>query len=206
MDEYLTSVRELEQRIARAEAANKANPPPPPPLARPADAVEDFQQRQQLLLDLLVIALQTDRTRVATYMLGADVSRVNYGFVPGVKGSHHEISHAGGPMYQLISEYLVGLAAAAAQRMAAIREGDGSLLDHTMLLFASSLSQGGAHDPKNLPVVLIGGSACGIKGGRLIDVSVKGADQRLCRLHLALAQRMGVTLDRFGDADQVMDL
>jgi len=222
LDEYLTSVREIEQRIDRATAKEaqaqqapeaggwspslqKANIP------RPGEGIpKDSAEHMRLMFDLMVLAFQMDRTRVVSYMMNNDLSSMNYGFLGDVRGGMHEVSHhSNSPhklaMYQRINEFNVGLWAAALQKMADTDEGGTSLLDNSLVVLLSSLMDGNAHDSRQLPVLLAGGGGGTVRGNRLIDVSGE-ENRRLCRLHLSLAERMGVRPERFGDAEQPLDL
>jgi hypothetical protein len=161
-----------------------------------------------LMLDILTLAFQMDRTRVATLMLNNDLSGMNFGYLGGISGGLHELSHhANDParlaMYQKANEYHMQLLAGMLEKMRQTNEGERTLLDNSMLLFCSSLMDGNAHDSKQLPVLLAGGGGGSLRGGRLLDYS-KDPNRRLCRLHLALMERMGMRLDRFGDADSAL--
>ena len=217
LDEYFTSVRELEQRIEKAEQFSQQNTGgagwqpsvQKPGFVRPAAGIPATpQDHVRLMFDILVLAFQMDRTRVATYMMNNDLSNMNFGFLEGIKSGIHELSHhANDPgrldHYQRVNQHHMQLWAEALQKMADTNEGERSLLDNSMILFCSSLWDGNAHDSRQLPVLLAGGGGGTIRGGRLLDYS--GAeDRRLCRLHLGLMERMGVRTDRFGDADSAL--
>ncbi len=217
LQEYLSSVRELEQRIERADAfSNKETGGQgwhpsvrEPSLARPGPGIPaNPGEHMSLMLDILVLALQMDRTRVASLMLNNDLSGMNFGYLGGITGGLHELSHhANDParlaQYQKANEYHMQLVAAALQKMRDTQEGERTLLDNSMLLFCSSLMDGNAHDSKQLPVLLFGGGGGTIRGGRALDYSAD-PNRRLCRLHLALMERMGVRMHRFGDADSML--
>ncbi len=217
LDEYFTSVRELEQRIEKAEQFSQQNTGgagwqpsvQKPGFARPAAGIPATpQDHVRLMFDILVLAFQMDRTRVATYMMNNDLSNMNFGFLEGIKSGIHELSHhANDPgrldHYQRVNQHHMQLWAEALQKMADTNEGERSLLDNSMILFCSSLWDGNAHDSRQLPVLLAGGGGGTIRGGRLLDYSAT-EDRRLCRLHLALMERMGVRTDRFGDADSAL--
>jgi hypothetical protein len=216
LDEYLTSVRELEQRIERAEEFSKANTAgagwqptvKAPTFPRPAAGIPaKADDHLRIMFDIMVLAFQMDRTRVATFMLNNDLSNMNFG-LDGVKGGIHELSHhANDPkrleQYQLVNQHHMSLWAEALQKMAATNEGERSLLDNSMVLFTSSLYDGNAHDSRQLPVLLAGGGGGTIKGGRMLDYS-KEENRKLCRLHMALMDRMGCKTDHFGDAEQAI--
>jgi hypothetical protein len=212
LDEYLTSVRELEQRIARAAAKPEAKGWKPaldkPNMARPDNGIpRDANEHLRLMMDIMVLALQMDRTRVITNMMTNDLSNMN---IDNAGGGQHEISHhANNPdqlkKYAHINRACVRLWSEALQKMNSIQEGERTLLENSMVMFCSSLMDGNAHDSKQLPVLLAGRGGGTIKGGRHMDFSGE-KDRRMCRLHLAMMERMGVHLDRFGDADKAMNL
>lgn len=214
LDAYLTSIRELEQRIQNAESGAKTDGWRPrtitPELERPMPGIPvHFGQHQQLMADIIVAAFRADRTRVATLMLADDLSGSNMGFIDGVQGSCHELSHHNNDpkrlaMYQLVNQWHMGIMARVAEQMQATDEGGTTLLDRTAVMFCSSLMDGNAHDGKQLPILLLGGKDL-VPGGRLLDCS-KHPDRRLCRLHLSLLHRLGIPLPSFGDADAPLDL
>lgn len=215
LDEYLASVRDLEQRIERAEKLNAAEAATArgwkptvtkPWLPRPEAGIPAQQEEHvRLMLDIMVLAFQMDRTRVITNMLTNDLSNMNFGFI-GVKGGQHELSHhandderlAG---YQKSNEFMVQVWAEALQKMHATQEGERTLLENSMILLTSSLFDGNAHDSTQLPLVLAGGGGGTLRGGRCFEFDKKDENRKLCRLHLALMERMGVQTERFGDAD-----
>lgn len=214
LDEYLTSVRELEQRIERADKFSKAetNGQGWQPsvktswMPRPAAGIPAQQQDHvKMMLDIMVLAFQMDRTRVITNMMTNDLSQLNFSFLDGVKGGQHELSHhANDParldMYQKGNEYMVKIWSEALQKMEATNEGERTLLDNSMITLCSSLFDGNAHESTQLPMVLAGGGGGTLRGGRYFDYSLD-PNRKLCRLHIALMDRMGVKTDHFGDAD-----
>jgi hypothetical protein len=217
LQEYLSSVRDLEQRIERADAFSKKETGgrgwqpavTAPTFGRPAAGIPaNPGEHMGLMLDILTLAFQMDRTRVATLMLNNDLSGMNFGYLGGISGGLHELSHhANDParlaMYQKANEYHMQLFAGLLEKMSRTDEGERSLLDNSMLLFCSSLMDGNAHDSKQLPVLLAGGGGGSVRGGRVLDYS-KDPNRRLCRLHLALMERMGIRLNKFGDADSAL--
>ncbi len=217
LDEYFTSVRELEQRIERAEKMSlketKGQGWQPsvmePTFARPESGIpNDVRDHLKLQLDIMVLAFQMDRTRIATMMLNNDLSQVNLSFLGNIKGGLHELSHHAGneerlDMYQRANQYHMQLLSETLQKMDQTDEGERSLLDNSMILFCSSLWDGNAHDSRQLPVLLAGGGGGTIKGGRMLDYS-KRENRKLCRLHLAVMERMGMKMDKFGDAETAL--
>lgn len=219
LDEYLTSVRELEQRVAKAEILSQAEQSAltwqptvkEPTMKRPdAGIPADPEEHMRIMLDIIVLALQMDRTRVASMMLNNDLSGVIFPSLTGIRGGNHELSHHANDaerlgMYQRVNQHMVKLWGEALQKMAATNEGERSLLDNSMVVFTSSLWDGNAHDSTQLPLLVAGGGGGTIRGGRLLDYS-KDENRRLCRLHLALMDRMGLRMERFGDAESALDL
>lgn len=219
LDEYLDSVRELEQRIARAEkssAAPAVNPGWAPKstvlnLQRPATGLPvQAEEHLRLMFDILLHAFQMDRTRVATFMLNNDQSDMRFASLGGVSEGMHDLSHHGGDIarlarYQRVNELQVKLWAEFLAKMHAVNEGERSLLQNSMVLLTSSLMDGNVHDSTQLPVVLAGGGGGTIRGGRHFDLG-KDTNRILCRLHLALMDRMGVRVERFGDAENALNI
>ena len=219
LDEYFTSVRELERRIERSAEESRRETGghgwrptvTKPTLERPGPGIPtEPREHLELMCDILLLAFQMDRTRVATLMLNNDLSNMNFGFLGGIHGGQHELSHHANnadrlDQYQRVNEYHMALLARLLAKMDATSEGERTLLDNSMVLFCSSLMDGNSHDSKELPIVLAGGGGGTIQGGRVHDLRGQ-ENRRLCRLHLALMQRMGLAVDRFGDADSPLDL
>ncbi|MCB1226227.1 MAG: DUF1552 domain-containing protein [Verrucomicrobiales bacterium] len=219
LDEYLTSVRELEQRLEKAEKLSQAETDAlawkptitQATFARPeAGLPANSEDHIRLMLDILVLALQMDRTRVATLMLSNDLSGVVFPSLQGISAGSHELSHHAGDAtrldhYQRVNQHFVQLWSEALDKMARTMEGERSLLDNSMFLMLSSLMDGNAHDSRQLPVLLAGGGGGTIRGNRYHDLSGQ-ENRKLCRLHLALMDRMGVHMDHFGDAENAIDL
>jgi hypothetical protein len=217
MQEYLNSIDELEKRIQRADAFSQKETAgtgwqptvKEPTFPRPASGIPaNPGEHMSIMLDILVLAFQMDRTRVVSLMLNNDLSGMNFGYLGDIRGGLHELSHHANDatrlaMYQKANEYHMQLWSAALAKMDATNEGERTLLDNSMVLFLSSLMDGNAHDSKQLPVLLAGGGGGSIKGGRLLDYS-NDPNRKLCRLHLALMDRMGVKMNRFGDADTAL--
>src|SRR5262249_14051458 len=140
--------------------------------------------------------------RVATLLLCRDISGLFYPFL-NVRTSHHPSSHDDrSEAYERITRYYVGQLAYLASRLDAMPEGDGTVLDHSCLMFLSNMWSGSKHDSSKLPILLAGGLGGTLQTGRILDYTAKGDDNRkLCSLYLSILDRMGVKLDRFGDAD-----
>ncbi len=210
LDEYLTSVREVEKRVdpmrsETAKAADRAREKgrPLPTLKRPDNGLpEDIREHMRLMCDIVALAFQTDKTRVATLVLCRDLSGLFYPFL-GVRDAHHSASHNDlSEAYERICRYYVGNLAYLAGRLEAMPEGDGTVLDNTCLLYLSNMWSGERHDNTRLPVLTVGRLGGALEAGRVLDYSQAGDEnRRLCALHLSLMGKMGVQLPRFGDAD-----
>jgi len=206
LDEYLTSVREVEKRIQRlrdAKDRGEEEDRTGPAMERPASGLpEDLREHTRLMCDIIALAFQADRTRIATLLLCRDLSSLYYPFLD-VREGHHTASHDDlSDGYERISRFHLGQLAYLASRLDAMPEGDGTVLDNSCLLFLSNMWSGWKHDNMKLPVVTAGGLGGTLRTGRALDYLYAGDDNRkLCSLYLSLMDRMGVTLDRFGDAD-----
>ena len=210
LDEYLTSVREVEKRVdrmrqdqGRAQERARDRGKALITLQRPDNGLpEDIRDHMRLMCDIVALAFQTDKTRVATLVLCRDLSGLFYPFL-NVRSAHHSASHNDlSDDYERISRYYVGNLAYLAGRLEAMPEGDGTVLDNTCLLFLSNMWSGERHDNTRLPVLTVGGLGGALETGRVLDYSKAGDDQRkLCSLHLSLMDRLGVELPRFGDAE-----
>jgi hypothetical protein len=205
LDEYLESVRDVEKRVAptrqtkdKADASGK----PLAGMPRPADGLpEDIREHMRLMCDLVALGFQTDKTRIATLLLCRDISGLFYPFLD-VRAAHHSASHDDtSDAYERVARYYVSQAAYLAGRLDAMKEGDGTVLDHSCVVFLSNMFSGTKHDNSKLPLVQLGGLGGTIKTGRVIDYTNKrDPDRKLCGLYLCLADRMGVKLESFGDA------
>ncbi len=210
LDEYLTSVREVEKRVDgmrkskdKAEDAAKGQNRPAFTMDRPANGLpEDFREHARLMCDIIAIAFQTDKTRVATLLLARDLSALYYPWLD-VKDGHHGASHdntsAG---YERISRFHLSQLAYLATKLDSMPEGNGTVLDNSCLMFLSNMYVGRKHDNFRLPVVLAGGLGGTLETGRSLDYYKDGNENRkMCSLYLGIMDRMGIKLDRFGDAD-----
>jgi hypothetical protein len=212
LGEYLESIRDIEKRIERAAKDERLEGWRPtldkPNMERPADALpQDVPQHMKLMLDLMVLAFQMDKTRIITLMLNNDLSQMNFKFVEGVSGALHlDLTHNGRvaakeAMYLKTNQFHIAQFAYLTERMKGIREGETTLLDNSILMCASSLFDGDLHSAEQLPVLLTGKGRGTLKTGRILDYMDKGdANRKVCSLHLSLMDRMGVRVDGFGDA------
>ena len=202
LEEFCDSVRALELRIEAAERASSSEVD----LSRaPATGIpSDYPTHVSLMLDLIALAFETDTTRVVTFLMANEVSGRPFPFVEGCDGGFHDYSHHENKPekqepYKKINRWHVAQFASLLDRLAQKREGEGSLLDASMVVLASAMSDGNAHDPHDLPVLLAGRGGGSIAQGRLI---ASERDSKLCSLWLSMLQRMGLPLGRFGDADR----
>ena len=212
LSEYLESIRDIEKRIERASKEQRIEGWRPtlaqPDMPRPKNELpQNVPDHMKLMLDLIVLAFQMDKTRVATLMLNNDLSQMNFKFLDGVQGALHlDLTHNGRAaekeaMYLKTNQYHIAQFAYLTQRMKDISEGESTLLDNSILVATSSLFDGDLHTANQLPFLITGKGGGTIKPGRILDYSGKGDENRkACSLHLSLMDRMGVTLDRFGDA------
>jgi hypothetical protein len=211
LDEYLGSVREVEKRAAAMRAAKETadrraqdRGRSPLIMPRPDNGLpEDIREHMRLMCDIVALGFQTDKTRVATLLLCRDISGLFYPFLD-VRSAHHSASHDDdlSDAYERVSRYYVSQLAYLAGRLDAMPEGEGTVLDNSCLLFLSNMWSGTKHDSTKLPLLLAGGLGGTLQTGRVLDYTEAGDENRkLCSLYVSLAQRMGLTLDRFGDAD-----
>jgi hypothetical protein len=210
VDEYLSSVREIEKRVERMrkeqlKAAERAQArgQAVPTMKRPDNGLpEDIREHMRLMCDIIALAFQTDKTRVASLLLCRDISGLFYPFLD-VSKTHHSASHSDlSDDYERISRYYCSQLAYLARRLDAMPEGDGTVLDHSCLLYLSNMWSGSKHDSTTLPVLLVGGLGGHLKTGRVLDYRDAGDENRkLCSLYLSIMDGMGVHQDRFGDAE-----
>ena len=209
LDEYLTSVREVEKRVegmrkSKDAAEEKAGGKTASlAMERPANGLpEDLREHSKLMCDIIAIAFQTDKTRVASLIISRDLSAMYYPFL-GVNQGHHGASHNNNSDgYEAISRWHMSQFAYLASKLDSMPEGQGTALDNSCLMFLSSLYVGRTHDNTRLPVVLAGGLGGTLKTGRSLNYLGEPAENRkMCSLYLSLMDRMGIKLDHFGDAD-----
>jgi hypothetical protein len=204
VDQYLDAVRDVERRIQAAERRVKDSPLPD--LDRPVEAPAAYADHARLMFDLQVLAFQGDVTRVLTFQLARETSNRTYPEI-GVPDPHHPLSHHGNDPARIakiakINQFHVSLFAEFLVKLAATKEGDGSLLDHSLLLYGSGMGNPNVHDHVNLPILVAGGAGGRMKGGRHIRYA---RATPLANLHLTLLDKVGVRLDRFADSTGKVD-
>jgi Protein of unknown function (DUF1552) len=202
---YLDSIREVERRIERASSAVAENTLPN--LARPSGVPASYAEHARLMFDLQLLAMQGDVTRVITFQLARETSNRSYPEI-GVSEPHHPLTHHGNDPAKIermskINAFHVSLFAEHLANLAAVKEGDSTLLDNTLLLYGSGMGNPNVHDHTNLPIIVAGGANAGVKGNRHLR-SQKTVP--LANLHLTLLDRAGVRLDRFGDSNGIIDV
>jgi len=198
IDEYFEAVRDIERRIQMAERQNTRELPV---VDQPAGVPSDYAEHARLMMDLLLLAFQTDMTRISTFMLAREVSAHSYPEI-GVSDSHHPLSHHQDEAAKLerlhkINEYHFQQFAYLIKKLAAQPEGDGKMLDYTLFLYGTGISDSNTHFHDDLPIALIGGKNAGIRGGRYVR-HPKGTP--LTNLHVTILENLGVPVEKFGDS------
>jgi len=199
LDEYMTSIRDIEQRLERA--AHMPEVKVPDGVAKPAGVPATMEEHIKLMGDLMVLAFQTDVTRVATFVVANEGSNKPYAFI-GVPEGHHDLSHHGNSAEKKkkiakINTFHVTQLAYVLGRLKGIKEGDGTLLDHCMIAYGSGNSDGNAHNHDNLPLLLAGKGGGQLKPGRHVRFP---KETPINNLWVALLQRMGVKIQSLGDS------
>jgi hypothetical protein len=203
LTEYFDSVRDIERRIQLAESQNSRELPV---VDQPVGVPTDYAEHARLMMDLLALAYQTDLTRISTFMLAREVSGRAYPEI-GVSDSHHPLSHHQDEAAKLerlhkINEYQFRQFAYLVGKLASMAEGAGTMLDHTLFLYGTGISDSNTHFHDDLPIALVGGQASGIKGGRYIRYA-KGTP--LANLHMTILEKMGIAMEKFGDSTGKVD-
>jgi hypothetical protein len=206
LTEYLDAIRDIERRIQVAEEQSNREVPK---VDRPSGIPASFDDYAKLMMDLQALAFQADLTRVITFMMSREgpTGGLSYPQI-GVPDNHHNISHHQNDPAKIeklfrINVYNVKLFSYFLQKLKSTPDGDGNLLDHTILLYGSSLSNGNGHQFDNLPVLLAGGGGGQIKGGRHVRYPV---DTAMTNLHLALLDKIGVPVEKLGDSSGELNL
>jgi hypothetical protein len=205
IDEYMSLMRSLEQRVQRASAGSQRTWKARVPMdanAMPPEKPADHAEHVKLMMDMIATAFQTDTTRVATFMFGNAVSNVSFRFLEGVSAGHHDVSHHSKEadklrQYAIISRWHVAQYAYLLQRLSEMKEGEGTVLDNSMVLFASALSDGNSHNPHKLPIVLGGLGGGRIAGGQHL---VYTEDTPLANLYVSMLDAFGAPVERFADS------
>jgi len=198
LDEYFEAIRDIERRIHNAEEQSATELPV---VAQPPGIPGTFAEHAKLMYDLYALAFQCDLTRVITFMIAHEFSGRTYPEI-GVPDAHHPISHHQNDPTRLaklakINNYHVTLFASFLEKLRSTSDGDGSLLDHSMIVYGAGMSDSNAHDPKNLPVLLAGGGAGHLKSGAHLRFP---KDTPLANLHLTLLDKLGVHVEKLGDS------
>ena len=204
IDEYLDSIREVERRIAKAESTAKDNPLPD--LDRPVGVPAEYADHTRLMFDLQLLAFRGDITRVVSFQLAREASTRSYPEI-GVAEPHHPVTHHGRNPEKLekmakINRFHVSLFAEFLEKMQATPEADGTLLDHSLYMYGSGMGDPDKHDHSNLPIVVAGGAAGKMRGGRHIRYE---KPEPLSNLHLTLLNKVGVPLETFSDSTRQVD-
>lgn len=204
LDDYFQSIREVERRIQRAEAGVDDNPLPD--LDRPVGVPSSYAEHARLMFDLQLLAFQGDITRVVSFQLAREASTRTYPEI-GVPEPHHPISHHGNNPEKLkklakINQFHVSLFAEFLEKMSATREGNGSLLDHSLYLYGSGMGDPDAHDHTDLPILVAGGAAGNMRGGMHKQYD-KGTP--MANLHLTLLNKVGIEMNSFADSNGTSD-
>ncbi len=224
LEQYLESIREVERRIEAEAALLGAGENLPPELLKQLDTLDkriskamgkasreeelnsrprfDHAEHCKIMMDLMVLAFWSDSTRVSSFMFGNDVTGRNFSFLEGVNGGHHDLSHHSNDgkkldQYEKINRWHVEQYGYMLDRMKEIKEGEGNLLDHSMVAFGSPIRDGNSHDPKNVPIVIAGGTKAGLKTGTH-ETYDEGTP--LCSLWLGMLEKAGVKTKELGDA------
>lgn len=205
LDEYLSVVRSLEDRLERSQSKERLSWKPRAaldPSGKPEGAPKEHAEHVRLMLDMIALAFQTDTTRIATFMFANEVSNQNFSFLEGVKEGHHSLSHHEKNedklrQYQLINKWHVAQFGYLLRKLQAMKEGAGTVLDHSMILFGSGLRDGNKHDPHNLPILLGGHGGGRIAAGQHLRYN---EDSALSNLYLAMLDAFGTPQERFADS------
>jgi hypothetical protein len=203
ISEFLEAIRDVERRIQKVEKQNAELPVPERPLGVP----NTVKEHVDLLFDLQMLAFQADITRVATFMLGRELALETYDEI-GIPEGHHTASHHGNiaekrARYAKLNTYHIQLFTAFLKKLQATSDGDGNLLDHSLILYGSGMSEGNEHNNFDVPIVLVGGAAARIKGGRHVRYQ-KGTP--LANLMLTLLDKLDVPMEKFGDSTGRLEL
>ena len=204
ISQYLDAVRDVERRIQKAEEQNSQALPV---VQQPAGVPPTFGEHMRLMFDLQLLAYQVDLTRVVTFMVGREISGRTYNEI-GIPDAHHPLSHHFDDSTKIgtmskINTYHVSLFADFVEKMRSTPDGDGSLLDHSLLLYGAGMSNSNAHAARNLPIMLVGGAGGGFKGGRHIKYP---EDTLAANLLMAIMEKLGVPMEQVGNSNGTLDV
>lgn len=207
IDDYLESVRALEQRVEQASQPEGASWQPAAdmnPAVKPGGIPGEHAEHVRLMLDMMALAFQTDSTRVSTFMFGNAVGNTNFSFLDGVNGGHHSLSHHENKeenlvQYQRIAQWHVEQYAYFLNKLKDMPEGDSNVLDRSMIMFGSGLRDGNKHSPRNLPLVIAGSAGGRIKTGQHL---VQDPNTPLANLYCCMLEAFGTPVEQFGDSTE----
>jgi hypothetical protein len=204
LDEYLTSIRDVEQQLSKAEASDASVDPG---MDKPYGVPPDFGEHFKLMTDMISVAFRADMTRVVTFLMTREATQRAYREI-GIPDGHHPLSHHKNNPELMekvtrINEYHTAQLAGWLGRLKAMDEGDGNVLDHSMIVYGSGISDGNRHLHDDLPTLLFGRAGGAIRPGRRITYR---RETPMANLHLTLMDRMGVPVEHFGDASGRLDL
>jgi hypothetical protein len=207
LDEYLNSVRDVETRIEQAGKRGELQGFKPtltePNMARPADGYpQDIVEHMRLMCDILILAFQTDTTRVCTLKLNNDHGTLRFPHLGVDYMIHHLLSHTDSEDWLKVNQFFLEQVAYIAQRMENIQEGERTLLDNSMLMLCSSMMSG-HHNANELPVIMLGNAGGQIKTSQTLNY-LDNENRQMCRLYLSMMNKMNVKIDSFGDANQAL--
>jgi hypothetical protein len=205
IDEYLSVVRSLEERLDRAKSPERSAWKPRVPLDRntqPEDRDYSHEDHVRLMMDVIALAFASDTTRICTFMFGNAVSNVSFRFLDGVSAGHHDVSHHQKDedklrQYEIITRWHVGQLAYLLNKLRSMKEGESTVLDNSMILFGSALSDGDRHDPHNLPLLLAGRGGGRIASGQHLQYT---PDTPLSNLYVSMLDAFGTPVERFADS------
>jgi len=206
INEFLDAIRDVETRMEKAEKQS-ATMESAPKMERPVGLPSNYEEHAKLMFDLLVLAFQTGITRVSSFMLAREYSEIVYSNL-GISEPHHPLTHHRGIQERMaqvrkIDKYHASLLAYFLGRMKSTREGDGSLLDHSLIVYGAGMGDGDIHNQWNLPIALLGGGAGKIKKGQVHVAYPKGTP--FCNLHLAMLNWAGIAREKFGNSTGPLD-
>lgn len=205
LDEYLSVVRSLEDRLERAASPEQSKWKPRvalDPAAKPTGNPKDYAEHVRLMFDIIALGFQSDSTRVATFLFGNEVSNQNFAFVDGVTGAHHSLSHHENKpdnmrQYQLINKWHIEQYGYLLRKLRDMKEGESNVLDNSMILFGAGIRDGNKHDPHNLPLILAGKAGGRLASGQHLSYE---KDTPLSNLYVSMLDAFGTPVERFADS------